>query len=108
MDTLSFRLLVLALCSAPSAGGLASSSVGLDRWECVFEVAYHQRRIDSTAAVELSASGQKHLAWGLSKRPQRAQVDLAASGLAFVRFMSSVWHLEFSQDRNDRGLSAMH
>ncbi len=77
LDTLSFRLLVLALCCAPSAGDRASIAVGLDRWKCVFEVAYHQRRIDWTAAVELPAIGQKHLAWCLSQRPQRAQVELA-------------------------------
>lgn len=76
LDSLSFRLLVLALCRASSAGDRASIAVGLDRWKCVFEVAYHQLRIDWTAALELPAIGQKHLAWSLSKRPQSAQVDL--------------------------------
>ena len=82
LDTLSFRLLVLALCRAPSAGDRASIAVGMDRWKCVFEVAYHQRRIDWTATLELPAIGQKHLAWGLSKRPQRAQVELAIGRLS--------------------------
>ena len=82
LDSLSFRLLVLALCRTLAAGDRASIAVGLDRWKCVFEVAYHQRRIDWTAAVELPAIGQKHLAWCLSKRPQRAQVDFAVGRLS--------------------------
>jgi hypothetical protein len=77
LDTLSFRLFVLALCRALAAGDRASIEVGLDWRECVFEVADHQRRLDFTAAVELPAIGQKHLAWGLSQRPSGAQVDLA-------------------------------
>jgi len=77
LDTLSFGLFVLALCRALAAGDRASIEVGLDWRECVFEVADHQRRLDFTAAVELPAIGQKHLAWGLSQRTQRAQVELA-------------------------------
>lgn len=77
LDSLSFRLLVLALCRALAAGDRASIEVGLDWRECLFEVADHQRRLDWTAAVELPAIGQKHLAWSLSQRPQRVHVDLA-------------------------------
>ncbi len=57
LDTLSFRLFLLALCRALAAGDPDSSSVGMDRRECLFEVADHQRRLDFTAAVELPAIG---------------------------------------------------